>query len=76
MSLFRCIELKFVERMRRNFEFSVDSFQITLDPLIDQPNEHRPIVRAESMYGDFMQVTPLIIWLWLQLPIAFRPSTI
>lgn len=51
----RCIELKFVERMRRNFEFSVDSFQITLDPLIDQPNEHRPIVRAESMYGDFMQ---------------------
>ena len=56
MNAFRCIELKFVERMRRAFEFSVDSFQITLDPLIDQPNEHRPTVRAESMYGDFMGV--------------------
>uniref|UniRef100_A0A914L759 polynucleotide adenylyltransferase n=1 Tax=Meloidogyne incognita TaxID=6306 RepID=A0A914L759_MELIC len=51
----RCIELKFVERMRRAFEFSVDSFQITLDPLIENPNENRPIIRAESMYGDFMQ---------------------
>lgn len=51
----RCIELKFVERMRRQFEFSVDSFQITLDSLIDQPNEQRPNIRAESMYGDFMQ---------------------
>uniref|UniRef100_A0A1I8BCV8 polynucleotide adenylyltransferase n=1 Tax=Meloidogyne hapla TaxID=6305 RepID=A0A1I8BCV8_MELHA len=51
----RCIELKFVERMRRAFEFSVDSFQITLDPLIENPNENRPVIRAESMYGDFMQ---------------------
>ncbi|KAF7636209.1 hypothetical protein Mgra_00004468 [Meloidogyne graminicola] len=51
----RCIELKFVERMRRAFEFSVDSFQITLDPLIENPNEDKPVIRAESMYGDFMQ---------------------
>uniref|UniRef100_A0A914HUR5 polynucleotide adenylyltransferase n=1 Tax=Globodera rostochiensis TaxID=31243 RepID=A0A914HUR5_GLORO len=51
----RCIELKFVERMRRQFEFSVDSFQITLDPLIDRPNDARLVVRAESMYGDFLQ---------------------
>ncbi|KAL3104429.1 hypothetical protein niasHS_000167 [Heterodera schachtii] len=51
----RCIELKFVERMRRQFEFSVDSFQITLDPLIDRPTDARPVVRAESMYGDFLQ---------------------
>ncbi|KAL3102524.1 hypothetical protein niasHS_000165 [Heterodera schachtii] len=51
----RCIELKFVERMRRQFEFSVDSFQITLDPLIDRPTNARPVVRAESMYGDFLQ---------------------
>jgi hypothetical protein len=27
------IELKFVERMKRQFQFSVDSFQILLDPL-------------------------------------------
>ena len=29
------IELKFVDRMRRQFQFSVDSFQIQLDPLLD-----------------------------------------
>jgi hypothetical protein len=29
------IELKFVERMKRQFQFSVDSFQILLDPLLD-----------------------------------------
>lgn len=29
------IELKFVDRMRRKFEFSVDSFQIILDSLIE-----------------------------------------
>ncbi|KAL3111073.1 hypothetical protein niasHT_013097 [Heterodera trifolii] len=51
----RCIELKFVERMRRQFEFLLDSFQITLDPLIDRPTDARPVVRAESMYGDFLQ---------------------
>lgn len=30
----RFVELKFVERMRRQFEFSVDSFQIDLDPIV------------------------------------------
>lgn len=29
------IELKFVDRMKRQFQFSVDSFQIILDPLLD-----------------------------------------
>lgn len=29
------IELKFVDRMTRQFQFSVDSFQILLDPLLD-----------------------------------------
>lgn len=32
----RCIELKFVDKMRRQFEFSVDSFQIQLDSLLDE----------------------------------------
>uniref|UniRef100_A0A915B1X7 polynucleotide adenylyltransferase n=1 Tax=Parascaris univalens TaxID=6257 RepID=A0A915B1X7_PARUN len=48
----RCIELKFVDRMRRQFEFSVDSFQITLDVLLDRPDHPKPIVTAESMFGD------------------------
>jgi hypothetical protein len=29
------IELKFVDRMKRQFQFSVDSFQILMDPLLD-----------------------------------------
>ena len=29
------IELKFVDRMKRQFQFSVDSFQILLDPLLN-----------------------------------------
>jgi adenylate kinase family enzyme len=29
------IELKFVDRMKRQFQFSVDSFQISIDPLLD-----------------------------------------
>jgi hypothetical protein len=48
----KCIELKFVDRMRRQFEFSVDSFQIKLDSLLNEPNEVRPKVIAESVYGD------------------------
>ena len=32
----RCIELKFVDKMRRQFELSVDSFQICVDPLLDE----------------------------------------
>jgi len=54
------IELKFVDAMRRQFEFSVDSFQIKLDSLIgfyklsDVPMQVNffPTVVAESVYGD------------------------
>jgi hypothetical protein len=52
----RCIELKFVDQMRRAFEFSVDSFQITLDRLLDDLNESRPVIKAESMFGDIKEV--------------------
>uniref|UniRef100_A0A914YTU0 polynucleotide adenylyltransferase n=1 Tax=Panagrolaimus superbus TaxID=310955 RepID=A0A914YTU0_9BILA len=51
----KCIELKFCDRMRRQFEFSVDSFQITLDRLLDTPNEVQPKIIAESVYGDIRQ---------------------
>ena len=54
------VELKFVDSMRRQFEFSVDSFQIILDSLFGfyklspvpmKPNFF-PTVIAESVYGD------------------------
>ncbi|CAJ0592455.1 unnamed protein product [Cylicocyclus nassatus] len=51
----RCIELKFVDKMRRQFEFSVDSFQITLDPLLDDFNATNVKVYIESMFGDVHQ---------------------
>ncbi|KAJ8290175.1 hypothetical protein GJAV_G00009600 [Gymnothorax javanicus] len=55
------VELKFVDSLRRQFEFSVDSFQITLDSLLlfDRCSEtamsesFHPTVLGESMYGDF-----------------------
>uniref|UniRef100_A0A8C2Z2E5 polynucleotide adenylyltransferase n=1 Tax=Cyclopterus lumpus TaxID=8103 RepID=A0A8C2Z2E5_CYCLU len=55
------VELKFVDSLRRPFEFSVDSFQITLDSLLlfDRCSEtamsesFHPTVQGESMYGDF-----------------------
>ena len=55
------VELKFVDTMRRQFEFSVDSFQIVLDSLLTfyevsqtPMSEHfYPTVVAESVYGDF-----------------------
>lgn len=57
----RNVELKFVHKMKRQFEFSVDSFQILLDSLLTfygvsekHMNEHfYPTVVAESVYGDF-----------------------
>lgn len=57
----RNIELKFVDSIRRQFEFSVDSFQIILDSLLfyyscsENPmTEHfHPTVIGESVYGDF-----------------------
>ncbi|XP_041111733.1 terminal nucleotidyltransferase 5D-like [Polyodon spathula] len=59
------VELKFVNSMRRQFEFSVDSFQIILDHILEsyQDSEREMAkkilpsltVVAESMYGDFEQ---------------------
>ena len=57
----RNVELKFVDHMKRQFEFSVDSFQIILDSLhtfyevSQRPmSEHfYPTVVAESVYGNF-----------------------
>ncbi|XP_068429009.1 terminal nucleotidyltransferase 5C [Clinocottus analis] len=58
----RNVELKFVDSIRRQFEFSVDSFQIVLDSVLAYyelaratpmtPAFH-PTVRGESVYGDF-----------------------
>ncbi|XP_066573779.1 terminal nucleotidyltransferase 5A [Amia ocellicauda] len=55
------VELKFVDSLRRQFEFSVDSFQITLDSLLlfdkcsatPMSESFHPTVLGESMYGDF-----------------------
>ncbi|XP_058514742.1 terminal nucleotidyltransferase 5D [Ochotona princeps] len=57
------VELKFVNSLRRQFEFSVDSFQIVLDTMLDfycdknakLNKESYPVVVAESMYGDFQE---------------------
>lgn len=57
------VELKFVDSMRRPFEFSVDSFQIVLDSLLlfyecsDLPISENfyPTVVGESVYGDFQE---------------------
>ena len=59
------IELKFVDTMKRQYEFSVDSFQIILDSpfLMDEVKEVGSVVKIEpdffptvyatSLYGDF-----------------------
>ncbi|XP_030201559.1 terminal nucleotidyltransferase 5A [Gadus morhua] len=55
------VELKFVDSLRRQFEFSVDSFQIRLDSLLlfYECSEHpmaatfHPTILGESVYGDF-----------------------
>lgn len=57
------VELKFVDTMRRQFEFSVDSFQIVLDSLLLFYNcaalpiseNFYPTVIGESVYGDFQE---------------------
>ncbi|KAI1286707.1 hypothetical protein HDE_10518 [Halotydeus destructor] len=61
----RDIELKFVDTMRRQFEFSVDSFQIILDSLLTfyeasgppsaMTANFYPTVVGESVYGNFAQ---------------------
>lgn len=57
------VELKFVDTMKRQFEFSVDSFQIVLDSLLlfyecsELPisESFYPTVVGESVYGDFQE---------------------
>lgn len=56
----RNLELKFVESMRRQFEFSVDSFQITLDSyltytsFIDKMDaSFFPLIEVESVFGNY-----------------------
>lgn len=57
------VELKFVDSMRRQFEFSVDSFQIILDSLLQFydcaalpiSENFYPTVVGESVYGDFQE---------------------
>ncbi|XP_075994684.1 terminal nucleotidyltransferase 5C [Genypterus blacodes] len=57
----RNVELKFVDTIRRQFEFSVDSFQIVLDSMLSyyelaetpMSQAFHPTVVGESMYGDF-----------------------
>lgn len=57
----RNVELKFVDSIRRQFEFSVDSFQIVLDSVLSHYEQTQspmsqashPTVSGESMYGDF-----------------------
>ncbi|KAF7648381.1 hypothetical protein LDENG_00157700 [Lucifuga dentata] len=57
----RNVELKFVDTIRRQFEFSVDSFQIVLDSVLsyyelaETPMSHafHPTVVGESVYGNF-----------------------
>ncbi|CAH0553136.1 unnamed protein product [Brassicogethes aeneus] len=59
----RGVELKFVDTMRRQFEFSVDSFQIILDSLLlyykcselEISENFYPTVVGESVYGDFQE---------------------
>lgn len=57
------VELKFVDKVKRQYEFSVDSFQIILDSLLTfhevcdpatpMSENLYPTVVAESVYGDF-----------------------
>lgn len=60
----RDIEIKFVDTMKRQFEFSVDSFQIILDSLLlyyecsysmVMTENIYPTVVGDSVYGDFIQ---------------------
>uniref|UniRef100_A0A087YNG8 polynucleotide adenylyltransferase n=1 Tax=Poecilia formosa TaxID=48698 RepID=A0A087YNG8_POEFO len=61
----KTVGLRFVSSLRRQFEFSVDSFQIILDRMLESywesdrtyTSESEPViaVEAECMYGDFEQ---------------------
>ena len=57
----KAVELKFVDLMKRKYEFSVDSFHIILDTLflfyecakMSISENFYPTVLGESVYGDF-----------------------
>lgn len=57
------VGLKFVDSVRRQFEFSIDSFQIILDSLLlfgqcsstPMSEAFHPTVTGESLYGDFAE---------------------
>ncbi|XP_010748638.3 terminal nucleotidyltransferase 5C isoform X1 [Larimichthys crocea] len=58
----KTVGLRFVSSLRRQFEFSVDSFQIILDRMLESYWETErkqggmlPLNAAECMYGDFEQ---------------------
>ncbi|KAL3319577.1 Family with sequence similarity 46, member [Cichlidogyrus casuarinus] len=61
----KVVELKFVDRMRRQYEFTIDSFQILLNTLLSfyeskpakmEINEHwYPTVVAESVAGSYVE---------------------
>jgi hypothetical protein len=47
------IELKFVDRMKRQFQFSVDSFQILIDPLLnyyEQISKYQQQINKKQQY--------------------------
>ncbi|KAF6017797.1 FAM46A [Bugula neritina] len=57
------LELKFVDTMKRKYQFSVDSFQIILDSLMqfhqlssaEMSEDFYPTVTVESVYGDYKE---------------------
>ncbi|CAG5110569.1 Oidioi.mRNA.OKI2018_I69.chr2.g4955.t1.cds [Oikopleura dioica] len=64
----RNLELKFVESMRRQFEFSVDSFQITLDSYLTYTSvtdkmdaSFFPLIEVESVFGSFEEARSHLI---------------
>ncbi|CAM9154391.1 unnamed protein product, partial [Lampetra fluviatilis] len=77
----RNIEMKFVQSLRRQFEFSVDSFQIDIDPLLHfyrqqqqlQLQQQQPQQYTNSVYGDFAEA---LGHLWERLIATRRPEEI
>ncbi|KAF8369089.1 pqn-44 [Pristionchus pacificus] len=49
-NLGRCLEIKFVDSMQRQYEFSVDSFQVLLDPLLE--DAEKPYALLTSAFRD------------------------
>jgi hypothetical protein len=65
--------------MHRQFEFSVDSFQITLDSLIDNLNgEKHPVIRLRACMGTFFFNFPPFVSSKIQpsvMPMSFITNT-